>query len=262
MPPRPRRTANAPRATANAPRATANAPHAASKVRKGAVDADEIASRISTAIVEHRLPPGTKLTEARLGEIFGVSRTKIREALYVVSRSRLVTWLPGRTAFVAQPSVAEAHELFEVRRALETIATRRLARSVRPEQITRLRAQCVREREGVAAQSLRTGTRPGSRLLNDFHRLIAELSGNAVLNSLVGEISARTSLVEVYYGTEMDATCSCDEHAEILACIERGDGAAAARLMDSHIRHIESCLKLEQSTPEAFDLRAAFADNL
>ncbi|HEU5480852.1 MAG TPA: FCD domain-containing protein, partial [Candidatus Tumulicola sp.] len=58
---------------------------------------------------------------------------------------------------------------------------------------------------------------------------------------------------------EMDAACSCGEHAEILACIERGDGTGAARLIDSHIRHIESCLKLAQSTPEAFDLRAAFA---
>ena len=228
----------------------------------GALGADEIAARISTAIVEHRLPPGTKLTEGRLGEVFGVSRTKIREALYVVSRSRLVTWLPGRTAFVAQPSVTEAHELFEVRRALEGIATRRLARAIRPEQLARLRAQCVREREGVAAQSLRPGTRPGSSLLNDFHRLIAELAGNTVLNTLVAEISARTSLVEVYYGTEMQAACSCDEHAEILAAIERGDPAGAARLMDSHIRHIESCLRLEQSTPEAFDLRAAFADDL
>src|SRR5574340_1135416 len=120
MPPRPRRTARAPRA--------------APGVGNGALDADKIAARISSAIVEHRLPPGTKLTEARLGEIFGVSRTKIREALYVVSRSRLVTWLPGRTAFVAQPSVAEAHELFEVRRTLETAAARRLARSIRPEQ--------------------------------------------------------------------------------------------------------------------------------
>lgn len=236
---------------------TTSRPSAA--VGNGSLGADEIAARISTAIIEHRLPPGTKLTEGRLGAIFGVSRTKIREALYVVSRSRLVTWLPGRTAFVAQPSVTEAHELFEVRRALEGIAMRRLARSIQPEQLARLRTQCVREREGVAAQSLRTGTRPGSHLLNDFHRLIAELAGNTVLSALVGEISARTSLVEVYYGTEMQAACSCDEHAAILAAIERSDPAGAARLMDSHIRHIESCLKLEQSTSEAFDLRAAFA---
>jgi DNA-binding FadR family transcriptional regulator len=41
---------------------------------------DEIYRRMLTAIVENRLRPGMQLVEERLATIFGVSRTKIREA--------------------------------------------------------------------------------------------------------------------------------------------------------------------------------------
>jgi DNA-binding GntR family transcriptional regulator len=229
-----------------------------SAVRKSAIGAEDIASQISTAIAEHRLPPGTKLTEESLGEIFGVSRTKVREALYAVARSKLVTWLPGRTAYVSQPSVEEARDLFETRRVLEATTIRRLAKSVTSQQLAQLRAQVAREKKALSAKNLRTGTGSGTRFLGEFHFLIAELAGNKVLEELVREISARTSLVEIYYGTLMPASCSCEEHRNLLACIERGDGEEAAKLMAKHIDHIEGSLNLHQAAQDTFDLRAAF----
>jgi DNA-binding GntR family transcriptional regulator len=227
--------------------------------RKPAIGAEEIAGQIATAIAEHRLPPGTKLTEESLGEIFGVSRTKIREALYVVARSKLVTWLPGRTAFVSQPSVEEARDLFETRRILEASSIRQLAKSVTRQQLARLRAQIVREQKALSMENLHTGTGSGTRFLGEFHFLIAELAGNKVLEELVREISARTSLVEIYYGTSMPASCSCEEHRDLLACLERGDGDEAAKLMAKHIDHIEDSLNLHQVAQDTFDLRAAFS---
>jgi DNA-binding GntR family transcriptional regulator len=227
--------------------------------QKLAIGAEEIAGRIATAIAERRLPPGTKLTEESLAEIFGVSRTKIREALYVVARSKLVTWLPGRTAFVSQPSVGEARDLFETRRILEASTVRRLAKSVTLQQLARLRAQIVREQKALSTKSLHTGTGSGTRFLGEFHFLIAELAGNKVLDELVREISARTSLVEIYYGTSMPASCSCEEHRDLLACLERGDGEEAAKVMAKHIDHIEESLNLHQAAQDDFDLRAAFS---
>lgn len=46
-----------------------------------------IFERIEAAITEHRLPPGTKLGEEYLCGIFGVSRTKVRQALFRLVRS-------------------------------------------------------------------------------------------------------------------------------------------------------------------------------
>jgi DNA-binding GntR family transcriptional regulator len=83
---------------------------------------DDIVRRVTAAITEHRLRPGTKLGEESLGEVFGVSRTKVREALFQLAKLKLVTMLPARGAFVAQPTVREAREVFGARRILERSA--------------------------------------------------------------------------------------------------------------------------------------------
>ena len=80
-----------------------------------------IVESVTTAIVERRLLPGTKLAEQQIADIFGVSRTVVRQALNQLSRDRLITLEPARGAFVAQPSVEEARQVFEVRRLLEGV---------------------------------------------------------------------------------------------------------------------------------------------
>lgn len=62
-----------------------------------------IAARLTRAIVEHRLQPGTKLAEQKLADHFGVSRTLVRQALFQLSQNRLVRLEPARGAFVAAP---------------------------------------------------------------------------------------------------------------------------------------------------------------
>ena len=90
-----------------------------------------IYERIWTAIVDHSLPPGTKLTEDRLGEIFGVGRTRIRQVLFQLAHEGVVTLQHNRGAFVAQPSVREAREVFEARRAIEWAVIARALHTLR-----------------------------------------------------------------------------------------------------------------------------------
>lgn len=222
-----------------------------------APDAESIATRITDAIVERRLLPGTRLGEESLGAIFGVSRTKVREALFIVARYKLITWEPSKSACVAQPSVQEARDVFETRRVLEAATARKLAAGAAPAQLRLLRQQIERESKLVQSGELRAGTAHGTRVFGDFHRLIAELAGNGVLAGFVREISARTSLVEVYYGTTMVATCSHDEHAKVFAAIERRDADGAAALMVRHFEHIEESMLLRDTAPGTVDLREA-----
>src|ERR1700744_6610147 len=80
----------------------------------------EIFERILGALAERRLPPGTKLTEERLVEIFGVTRARVRKVLLLLSQRGLVALEPNRGAFVAQPGRAERIALLHVRRVIET----------------------------------------------------------------------------------------------------------------------------------------------
>ena len=79
---------------------------------------------IKQAIIEKALAPGTKLPEDTLGGPLGMSRTLIRAALARLAAEGLVDTQPNRGATVAQPSVEEAHSVFEVRRALEAEVVR------------------------------------------------------------------------------------------------------------------------------------------
>jgi Transcriptional regulators len=94
-----------------------------------------IVESITTAIVERRLTPGTKLAEQKIADIFQVSRTLVRQALNQLSRDRLVTLEPARGAFVAMPSVEEARQVFEVRSMIEAALVRQLAARISDAQI-------------------------------------------------------------------------------------------------------------------------------
>lgn len=69
---------------------------------------DAIANDLALAIHEHRLPPGSILSEDEVGEVFGVSRTVVRAGLQRLAHDRLVELRRNRGAFVAQPSLREA----------------------------------------------------------------------------------------------------------------------------------------------------------
>ena len=79
------------------------------------LDEEEIVERIFEAIIDQRLPPGTKLSEASLCEAFGVGRMRVRRSLLLLSSREVVSLQPNRGAYVASPSSEQAREVFEAR---------------------------------------------------------------------------------------------------------------------------------------------------
>lgn len=214
-----------------------------------------IFERIESAITEHRLPPGTKLGEEYLCSIFAVSRTKVRQALFRLADEKLITILPRRGAFVAQPSEQEARDVFEARRYIECAIIAKVARLATPQQLAKLRTQHLKEQQAVAEPILYLGAAKGTQFLGQFHFLIAELAGNRVLAELLHELTARTAVIEIFYESTMTPACSVKEHAALMDCIERGDPDTAARCMADHLTHIENCLRLRPVSGEAVDLK-------
>jgi len=223
----------------------------------GRVTTALIVERITAAITNHRLPPGTKLGEEYLCGIFGVSRTKIRQALVRLADERLVSLERGRGASVTQPSAEEARDVFEARRVVECAIVAKVARTATPKQIAKLRAQSRKEHAAVAAGTLYTGTTKGTQFLSQFHSLIADLAGNRVLAELLQVLAYRTSIIERYFETTMTPACSAEEHATLLASIERHDPEAAAQLMSQHLAHIESCLQVVSMQARVVEIHEA-----
>ncbi len=211
---------------------------------------ERIVDAITSAIVERKLMPGTKLAEAQIGDMFKVSRTVARQALIRLGRDHLVTLEPARGAFVAQPSIDEARQVFEVRKMVEAAMVKALCTSITEVQIAQLRAHLSAERDAVA----RTDVTGRTRLLADFHVVLARLLGNEVLAQLLADLLARCSLVALMYQSSHSAEHSQEEHVEIVAALARRDSRAAVKLMESHLGHVERNLRLD---PRAADLRSA-----
>ncbi len=203
-------------------------------------DAEEIAERITNAVMEHRLPPGIKLVEERLASAFGVSRTKIRQALTLLANEGLVKLQPNRGAYIASPTVREAMDLFATRRLLEPEVVRNVIARATKSDLARLRKHLALEAEAHA----RHDRRAIIKLSGAFHILLAEVGGNSFILKLMNELCPLTCLIIALYDSPNTPACPEDEHTPIVDAIERRDIEHAVRLMLEHLGHVERELQL------------------
>lgn len=207
---------------------------------------DEVYERIYTAIVEHRLHPGTKLVEEKLADIFGTSRARIREVLARMAHEQIVELIPQRGAYVAKPTIEQSMHVFEARRLIEPAVLRRLIENLSPERVSRLRQHCELEQDARRRDDKRSVV----RLSGEFHVLIAEQAGNTALARQMRELTTLTCLIIVLYDAPTASTCLADEHTGIVDAIAHRDVARAESLMLDHLRHIEGSLRLEPGADE------------
>jgi DNA-binding GntR family transcriptional regulator len=207
---------------------------------------DQIVDSITNAIVERRLMPGTRLVEQQIADVFDVSRTVVRQALNQLSRDRLVSLEPARGAFVAMPSIEEARQVFEVRRLIEGGMVRQLAAQISDRQLEELRAHLREEHQAVTRSDVSGRT----RLLADFHVVLARLLGNEVLAELIADLLSRSQLIALMYQSSHSAEHSQAEHVDIVDALAKRDGRAATRLMEQHLAAVERNLRLDPRTPD------------
>src|SRR5258706_5517810 len=207
---------------------------------------------VTAAIVERRFMPGTKLAEQKVADIFKVSRTLVRQALNQRSRDRLVTLEPARGAFIAMPSVEEARQVFELRQMIEGAMVKRLCRHISDAQVAELREHLRAEQAAIS----RTDVPGRTRLLGDFHVVLARMLGNDVLAQLLNDLLSRSSLISLMYQSSHSAEASFQEHVAIVDALEQRDVRAAVRLTEEHLDHVERNLRLDPRAPDLSQLLA------
>ena len=207
---------------------------------------DRICATLSTAIGEGALRPGSKIIEEAIAEHFGVSRTVVRGALGVLQRDRLLERKRNRGTFVAEPSIEEARQLFEARRALERTILELVMERITPADLDRL--------EALTAEELRIHHNDQdaakATLLGQFHVQLAAIAGNEVLTEMLGKLVARLSLVMALYEDERQDDCGAEHHTTIVSALRSGDLRRAQILMDGHLADIEGRVKLTPGQSE------------
>ena len=226
---------------------------AGAQKRSGQADL-RVHKELYSAIIDHRIPPGTSLHEDALASAFGVSRTVIRKVLQQLAHQRLVNIVPNKGASVAKPSAEEARDVFEARRAVERILVERAIERASDADLSGLVKLAKAEQNAYEAGKKTDRV----KLSGDFHRHLAQLGNNAALNGFLTDLVSRTSLIIALYESPGAVPCSHTEHLEIANALKMRDKTKAVQYMEHHLQHIETQIDLSDrlQTP---DFRVLFA---
>jgi len=221
--------------------------------RKPPVDTATVHERIWSAIMDHSLPPETRLVESELCEIFGLGRTRLREVLQKLAHERVVTLMRNRGAMVSKPNVREAREVFAARRVIETHIVETFIKTATRKDVNRLHDHLAREHEAWRSNNRRAML----KLSGEFHLALAETADNHILLDMLRDLVSRSSLIIAVYQAPGAALCPRDEHRELTASLERRD-RGAIKLMSRHLDHVFADLILEDRGEDRVDLQTVF----
>jgi len=211
-----------------------------------------IVADVLRAVEEQRLPPGTKLSEETLADLFGTTRARVRHALQDLALMHIVTLRPNRGAYVAEPTVQDARAVFSARRMIEPALAGGLVGRLGAAQIARLRRHVTAEDTSRQQHDRHAGI----KLSGEFHVMLAELAGNDVVLDIVRGLIARSSLIIAIYKRAGSIDCGPEEHRELVEALANGPRRQVERLMDHHLRHVEAGLMLSAPLRRGVDLRA------
>lgn len=219
-------------------------------------DKDEgIYQALMNAIVEHQLPPGSKLPEEALSGVFGVSRTGIRKVLQRLAAVQMITLSPRRGAQVATPGVEEARDIFATRSLLECANLPAVLAHLQPPHLAALNRLIAQEQQ---AHDQHDGA-AAIRLSAAFHIQLQAISGNQVLTDLVTRLTQRSSLVIAAYGAPWQRGCRCDHHDRLVDLLRQQDLPALTHALQHHFDHIVASLHFARSGDILPDFSRLFA---
>ena len=206
----------------------------------------DVCAEIYEAVLDHRLPPGTKLKEVALAELFGVTRGTIRKAFAQLSAMKIVDIRPNRGAIVASPSIEESRDLFAARRTIESSVVDALSRTITKAQIRQLNSLIRREDQAYRRGEIRSAL----KLSVDFHRVLASMAGNSVLAELLDQLVSRTPLVVLAYRDPAQTNaCANRDHVELVEAMASHDVDRAVLAMKCHLCNLEGQLNLREDEP-------------
>lgn len=191
-----------------------------------------IADIIRREILSGNLKPDFPLTERDIALELGVSRTPVREALFVLQGEGLIELEPRRYARVRRISQADIAQIYALRTALETHSAKSAARLATASGILDIEMALTKQKNLDKNCSAIEQTNADL----EFHAAIAAASNSQILRTLVHQVLAFTATLRsrVKYDTQRNRQAMA-QHKAILGAIKAQDPEKAGALMAEHI---------------------------
>jgi DNA-binding GntR family transcriptional regulator len=203
--------------------------------------AEAVYEVLCAAIRQRRFHAGERIREEEIAEALGVSRTPVREALHRLESRGLIE-LVGRGFAVVQPDRRQTFELYAVREILEGSAARFAAQHASEPEISVLH-RLNQEFADALGEPERLAT-----INRAFHQALNDAAHNRYLTQLLNELHDTLGLLP---GTTLTApgraAAAHDDHARLIAAIERHDADEAEQIARDHIKKAQQ-LRLTLAT--------------
>jgi DNA-binding GntR family transcriptional regulator len=196
---------------------------------------DRAYAQIRSMILQGILAPGTQIREEALADSCGVSRTPVRDALRRLEVESFVRRNGSQRSFVADWSLDDIDETFQLRGMLEGHAAKRAATRISWDELERLKSHNKALGEAIRAE---TPDVPVFLEHNrQFHAIIVEAAASDRLAAMLTRIVEQPVVLRTarHYDRE-NLLRSHHEHDELIAAFTRHDGDWAEAVMTSHIR--------------------------
>lgn len=198
-----------------------------------------VLTSLREAIFNGTLKPRERLMEVQLAQELGVSRTPVREALRKLEQEGFINIIPRKGAYVAELSLKDIEDVFEIRIALEGLAASLCAERITGEELRELERLLLAKEIYIQHQDLQQVV----VVDGDFHATLYQGSHNARLKNILENLRdqiQRYRTTSLSFPGRMDI--SLKEHRQILQAITKGDGAKASLLLQEHLQNTKKTL--------------------
>ncbi len=197
----------------------------------GARLSDEAVQRIRDLVTTGALAPGSRIREVALAQDLGMSRTPVRDGLRRLESEGLIREIPHQGYIVVEVSAEELRDIYRVRAVLEGLAAEQAATRLGRVDLARLEDLI----EAMALESESADPAQLAELNQQFHRAIAEASGNAFLISLLADVDAVSQRFRrAAVGLSSRRTVAQTEHQQLFDALRARDGERARLIAGEH----------------------------
>ena len=205
-----------------------------------------VAAKLRVMIVSGELTPGRRLRQIDMARRFGVSTTPVREAFAALAREGLVEVDAYRGAVVFSPSLTDIRENYEMRIALERLATELAAIAI-SERDCAVLAGLLDEMASSLADRVRY-----NELNRRFHLLIYETAQRPNLVRLIAQLRDAAAAYLLLAPRDDTIRDVSREHGEILGALRANESERAGAAMASHLKNsFENIMRAIPGLPAA-----------
>jgi DNA-binding GntR family transcriptional regulator len=201
---------------------------------------DQLYLLIKNQILSHVMQAGDKINIDKLARDLGVSNIPIRESLFRLASEGLVTIVPFKGMFVAEMSLKDIDEIFEIRQSLEELSVRKAASRVPKELLQQLLREIPSE-DGATAEEEEppeAGQEDAiSRMNEGLHGTILKYAKNENLKQTVTFLIERIHRYLKLHHYRIEFRAEKQEHEAIILALLEEDTEKAVQAMRLHLQH-------------------------